>query len=90
MPATMDAAPAIMTGEVDIMISGGCEDMEKIPMGNSFDMSPRPAKRYDPGDLAMGVTAEKVAEMYNLSVDDMVAFACWYNPDKATNLSLSN
>lgn len=79
MSATMDAARAIMTGEVDIMLSGGVEDMEKVPMGYAMDMSPRLMKRYNPGDLAMGMTAEKVAEMYDISIDDMVAFACWSN-----------
>ncbi|MBN1663618.1 MAG: thiolase family protein [Deltaproteobacteria bacterium] len=79
MSATMDAARAIMTGEVDIMLSGGVEDMEKVPMGYAMDMSPRLAKRYSPGELAMGATAEKAAEVYNISVDDMIAFACWSN-----------
>jgi acetyl-CoA acetyltransferase family protein len=79
MSATMDAARAIICGETDIMISGGVEDMEKVPMGFGMNMPPRLMQRYNPGDLAMGVTAEKVADIYNISVDDMVAFACWSN-----------
>jgi acetyl-CoA acyltransferase len=75
MSATMDAARAIMTGEVDIMIAGGAEDMEKVPMMANMDISPRLFKRYNPLEIPMGATAEKVADLYNLSVDDMINFA---------------
>jgi acetyl-CoA acyltransferase len=75
MSATMDAARAIMTGETDIMISGGAEDMEKVPMMANMDMSPRLFTRYNPAEFPMGATAEKVADLYNLSVDDMINFA---------------
>lgn len=75
MSATMDAARAIMTGETDIMISGGAEDMEKVPMMANMDLSPRLYNRYNPAELPMGNTAEKVADLYNLSVDDMINFA---------------
>ncbi|MBN1382029.1 MAG: thiolase family protein [Deltaproteobacteria bacterium] len=79
MSATMNAARAIMTGEVDIMLSGGVEDMEKVPMGYAMDMSPNLMKRYNVGDLGMGMTAEKVADIYNVSVDDMIEFAVYSN-----------
>jgi acetyl-CoA acetyltransferase family protein len=75
MSATMDAARAIMTGETDIMISGGAEDMEKVPMMANMDLSPRLFQRYNPAEFPMGATAEKVADLYNLSVDDMIKFA---------------
>lgn len=75
MSATMDAARAIMTGETDIMIAGGAEDMEKVPMMANMDMSPRLFKRYNPMEIPMGATAEKVADVYNISVDDMIKFA---------------
>ncbi|MBI4766437.1 MAG: thiolase family protein [Deltaproteobacteria bacterium] len=75
MSATMDAARAIMTGEVDIMIAGGAEDMEKVPMMANMDISPRLFKRYNPLEIPMGATAEKVADVYNISVDDMIKFA---------------
>jgi acetyl-CoA acyltransferase len=75
MSATMDAARAIMTGETDIMIAGGAEDMEKVPMMANMDISPRLFKRYNPLEIPMGATAEKVADVYNISVDDMINFA---------------
>ena len=75
MSATMDAARAIMTGEADIMISAGAEDMEKVPMAANMDFPPRLMNFYKPEELPMGATAEKVAEQYKISVDDMVNFA---------------
>ena len=75
MSATMDAARAIMTGETDIMIAGGAEDMEKVPMMANMDISPRLFQRYNPMEIPMGATAEKVADLYDISVDDMIKFA---------------
>lgn len=75
MSATMDAARAIMTGEIEIVLCGGVEDMEKVPPGSNFDMPPRMLRRFPFKDIQMGMTAEKVAELYHISVDDMVQFA---------------
>ncbi len=75
MSATMDAARAIMTGEADIMIAAGAEDMEKVPMAANMDFPPRLVNFYKFEELPMGATAEKVAEQYKISADDMVNFA---------------
>ena len=79
MSATMDAARAIITGECHIMLAGGVEDMYKVPMGANMDMPPRIAKRYNPMELPMGATAEKVAEQYKVTKEDMVKFAAESN-----------
>ncbi len=79
MSATMHAARAIMTGETDIMISGGVEDMEKIPMGANIDFPPRLLNFYNGADLLMGATAEKVAEQWKISREDMDNMAVWSN-----------
>jgi acetyl-CoA acyltransferase len=75
MSATMDAARAIMAGETDIMIAAGVEDMQKVPMAANMDFPPRLLKHYDMNELPMGNTAEKVAELYDISMDDMNNFA---------------
>jgi acetyl-CoA acetyltransferase family protein len=75
MTATMNAARAVMTGEADIMIAAGVEDMEKVGMGANMDFPPRLLQRYNVMELPMGNTAEKVAEQYNISKDDMNNFA---------------
>ncbi len=75
MSAITNAARAIALGEVDIMIAGGAEDMEKVPMGANFDIPPRVFQNIKPDDIFVGNTAEKVAELYNISKEDMVKFA---------------
>jgi len=83
MSATMHAARAIMTGECDIMISAGVEDMEKVPMGANMNFPPRLMNFYKGGDLLMGPTAEKVAVEYDISRDDMENMAVWSNKKAA-------
>jgi acetyl-CoA acyltransferase len=83
MSATMHAARSIMTGECDIMISAGVEDMEKVPMGANINFPPRIMDYYKGGDLLMGPTAEKVAVEYNISRDDMENMAEWSNKKAA-------
>jgi acetyl-CoA acyltransferase len=83
MSATMHAARAIMTGQTDIMLAAGVEDMEKVPMGANFDFPPRLLKYYNGADLPMGPTAEKVAEKWNVSREDMDNMAVWSNKKAA-------
>ncbi|WP_459925676.1 thiolase family protein [Desulfatiferula olefinivorans] len=71
MTATINAARAIMCGEADIMIAAGVEDMEKVPMGANMAFPDKFMQRYFIGDIPMGSTAEKVADMYDISRADM-------------------
>lgn len=75
MTAAMNAARAIMTGEADIVIAAGVEDMEKVAMAANMDMPPRLWNRYNPFDIPMGNTAEKVADQWHISKEDMVNMA---------------
>jgi acetyl-CoA acetyltransferase family protein len=77
MSCTMHAARAIMTGEADIMIAAGVEDMEKVPMGANVSFPPRLVQYYNGADLLMGPTAEKVAEQYEIARQDMDNMAYW-------------
>jgi acetyl-CoA acetyltransferase family protein len=83
MSATMHAARAIMSGEADIMIAAGVEDMEKVSMGANMDFPPRLFNRYNLMEFPMGATAEKVAEVYNISREDMDNMAVWSNKKAA-------
>jgi len=83
MTATMNAARAVMTGEADIVIAAGVEDMEKVGMGANMDFPPRLLERYNLMELPMGNTAEKVAEQYNISKDDMNNFAAYSHKNAA-------
>ena len=69
------AANRIMCGFNDIVVAGGVESMSQIPMGG-VKMSPNPALVDSrPGCFTgMGLTAENVAEKYDISRDDQDAF----------------
>ncbi len=64
------ACRAIMAGEGDIYIASGVEDMQNVPMAMGMDFPPRIAEYYNPADLPMGPTAEKIAQLYNISRED--------------------
>ena len=93
MNAIVDAARSIMTGEADLVIAGGVEQMTRAPLvmakpseafarGNQtvYDTTlgwrfANPKMQEAHGTLAMGETAEKVAEKYNVSRDAQDKFA---------------
>ena len=83
MAATEHATRAIMCGEGDIYIASGVEDMEKVPMMFALDISPKIFERYYMGDLPMGNTAEKVAELWKVSRKDAEVMAYWSNKKAA-------
>lgn len=70
MSAIEHAARAIMCGEGDIYIAGGCENM-LIPMREGVQYPSKLVERYDRMSLAMGPTAEKVAEMWKVDPQEM-------------------
>jgi len=68
-------AEKIMCGYADVVIAGGVENMSQIPMGGSM-MYPNPALvDMRPGAFTgMGLTAENVAERYNIGRDEQDEF----------------
>ncbi|MBW1704284.1 MAG: acetyl-CoA C-acyltransferase, partial [Deltaproteobacteria bacterium] len=68
-------AEKIMCGFADVVISGGVESMSQIPMGGSM-MYPNPALvDMRPGAFTgMGLTAENVAERFNVGRDEQDEF----------------
>jgi acetyl-CoA acyltransferase len=75
MAAMEDCARAIMAGEVEITIAGGVEMMQRIAMGSNMEFPPRLMERYNPMELPMGPTAEKVAAQYKIERLEMEEFA---------------
>jgi 3-oxoadipyl-CoA thiolase len=93
MNAIVDGARAIMTGEADLVIAGGVEQMTRAPLvmakpseafqrGNQtvYDTTlgwrfPNPKMQEAHGTLAMGETAERVAERCNVSREAQDKFA---------------
>lgn len=78
MSAIEHAARAIMCGEGDTYIAGGCENM-LIPMREGVEYSDGLKARFDRVELAMGSTAEKVAEMWKVDEQEMRDVALYSN-----------
>jgi acetyl-CoA acyltransferase len=72
------AANRIQAGEIEVAIAGGVESMSMIPMGgNDFSVSPAVFQNDKHIGLAygMGITAEKVAEQWQVSRQAQDEFA---------------
>ena len=79
LQAVADAAARIRLGEADVMIAAGTESMSVMPqiMGNKISLNPAIFARDKNLAIAygMGLTAEKVAERWQISRADQDAFA---------------
>jgi len=78
LSAVAMAADRIRVGESDVMIAAGVESMSMVPMmGNSPSMSPDIFTRDENVGIAygMGLTAEKVAQQWQVSREDQDAFS---------------
>lgn len=69
-------AQAIMAGMADFVLAGGVESMSQVPM-TGFKMTANPvlAEDYPEAYMNMGLTAENVAEEFNVSREEQDAFA---------------
>ncbi len=70
MAAIEHAAHAIMTGEAEIIIASGVEDMMNVSMGMGMDFPPRLANYWNPAELPMGANAEKMSKVLGISRED--------------------
>ena len=70
------AAERIMAGGADVIIAGGVESMSQVPMGG-YTVHPNPdlIEQRPEVYINMGLTAENVAEKYDISREDQDAFA---------------
>ena len=75
MTAVHSAAQAIMTGCGDIFIAGGVESMTHLPEGAGADLNPKRFQFVDRSSSSMGLTAENLAGMYNISRQEQEEFA---------------
>jgi len=69
MQAVISASDAVAAGNRDCVIAGGVENMSRVPMdGDSYShLHPELSEHYNVSALQMGMTAEKVAEEYDVS-----------------------
>ncbi|SFS66762.1 thiolase family protein [Halostagnicola kamekurae] len=76
MQAVISASDAIAAGNRDAIIAGGVESMTRVPMGESTaEVHPRLAAEYNVGELQMGMTAEKVAEEFDVTREEQDEYA---------------
>lgn len=68
------AAMSVRSGAQDLVVAGGVESMTRVPMGS--DMGPLPPSLLDKYNLIpQGLSAELVAEQWNLSREELDEFA---------------
>ena len=70
------AADRIRTGGADVIVAGGLETMSMIPMGgNAFRPNPKIVDNYPDYYLNMGLTAEALANKYEISREEQDEFS---------------
>jgi len=70
------AAERIMAGFADCIIAGGTESMTTVPMGgNKYSANPGLMAKWPEAFASMGITAELVADKYQISRQDQDAFS---------------
>jgi acetyl-CoA acyltransferase len=70
------AAGQIAVGSSDIVVAGGVESMSMVPMtGNKLSASPEAMKRVASVYTPMGITAENVANKFQIAREDQDKFA---------------
>lgn len=67
------AAQAIAAGDMDVVVAGGVESMSRIPIGS--DWPKEWPKDFPYALIHQGLSAELVAEKWNLTRDELDAFA---------------
>lgn len=78
LQAVANAAEMVKSGSADLVIAAGVESMSTVPMmGFKPSINPKVTAEDENISIAygMGLTAEKVADKYNISRDDQDAFA---------------
>src|SRR4051812_23940398 len=70
MQTNFNAAAAIWSGQLDLVISGGVEMMSRVPMGsNNGSMSDAVTDRFD--IVMQGISAEEIAKEWELTREDL-------------------
>lgn len=65
--AIMDASDSIRAGQREVIIAGGVENMTRVQRETTIGVYEEIAEQYDVDELAMGQTAETVADRYDIS-----------------------
>jgi acetyl-CoA acetyltransferase family protein len=70
MQTNFNAAAAVWSGQLDLVVSGGVEMMSRVPMGsNNGSMSPLVWERHD--IVMQGISAEEIARQWGLGREEL-------------------
>ena len=75
------AAQGVLSGAYDVVIAGGVESMTRVPMGSSYMQGPgapfgsQMLKRYDNGLVHQGISADLVAQKWEISRRELDEFS---------------
>jgi acetyl-CoA acetyltransferase family protein len=74
MQTNFNAAAAIWSGQLDVVVSAGVEMMSRVPMGsNGGDLSDKLLERWQ--IVPQGISAEVIAEEWGLSREELDAYS---------------
>jgi acetyl-CoA acyltransferase len=74
MQANFNAATAVWSGQLDLVVSAGAEMMSRVPMGSGGgDLSDKLLERWQ--IVPQGVSAEVIAEEWDISREELDAFS---------------
>jgi acetyl-CoA acetyltransferase family protein len=74
MQGNFNAAAAVSSGQLDVVVSAGVESMSRVPMGSSGgDVSPKLLERWE--IVPQGVSAELIAERWGFSREELDAYS---------------
>ncbi len=74
MQCNFNAAAAVWSGQLDVVVAAGVESMSRVPMGSSGgDLSPQLLERWE--IVPQGIAAELIAEEWELSRDELDAYS---------------
>ena len=74
MQTNFNAAAAVWSGQLDLVVSAGVESMSRVPMGSSGgDLSDKLLERWE--IIPQGIAAELIAEEWGLSREELDAYA---------------
>jgi len=76
LQAIANAGGHILMGSHDVAVAGGVESMTMVPMtGNKLSASPEAQEKYASVYTPMGITAENVAQRFEIAREDQDRFA---------------
>jgi len=74
MQCNFNAAAAVWSGQLDVVVSAGVESMSRVPMGSSGgDLSEKLLERWE--IVPQGISAELIAEQWGLSREELDAYS---------------